>query len=66
MTNQIDDGTMTRREIAGLLTSRCINCYSKLQGYNVRAPGWNWVTPNVGPFCDDCFKEIKDSKNKND
>lgn len=52
------DNLTTREEIAKLLARRCNNCYEELPGYNVRAPGWNWITPNVGPFCNDCWKEI--------
>ncbi len=50
-----------RARIAGLLTGRCNNCYRRLPGEvgcSVKSPGWNWVTENFGPFCDDCFKEV--------
>jgi hypothetical protein len=50
-----------RSNIAQLLTRRCNNCYGLLPGEvgcSVHSPGWNWVTPNFGPFCDDCFKEV--------
>ena len=45
-------------EIARLLTSRCNNCYNKLPGYDVHGAGWHWITSDVGPYCDDCWKEI--------
>lgn len=48
-----------RTQIAGLLVRRCSNCYHELPGYNVRAAGWNWFTPNLGPFCNDCFNEVE-------
>lgn len=50
-----------RSDVARLLTHRCNNCYSELPGAvgcSVHSPGWNWVTPNFGPFCDECFKEV--------
>lgn len=47
-----------RQEIARLVTSRCCNCYDILPGYNVHGKGWNWLTPNFGPFCDKCFKQV--------
>lgn len=55
-------GLNQREEIARLLTHRCNNCYRELPGpvgCNVHSPGWNWVTPNFGPFCDDCIKEVR-------
>lgn len=55
----INSDTLIRAEIAKLLARRCNNCYRELPGYNVSGPGWNWLTPNFGPFCDDCYKEIK-------
>jgi hypothetical protein len=45
-----------RTQIAQLMTRRCSNCYSELPGFVVSA--WRWLTPNVGPFCEDCWKEI--------
>ena len=51
-----------RSDIAQLLTGRCNNCYSRLPGpvgCSVHSKGWNWVTPNFGPFCDDCYKELE-------
>ena len=51
-----------RSDIAKQVSSRCINCFSQLPGEvgcSVHSPGWNWVTPNFGPICDDCIKEIK-------
>jgi hypothetical protein len=50
----------TRQQIAMLLTGRCNNCYSRLPGEvgcSVHSPGWHWLTPNFGPFCDDCWTE---------
>ena len=52
----------TRSKIAESLAHRCNNCYARLPGNvgcSVHSPGWNWVTSNFGPFCDDCFKESK-------
>lgn len=52
---------VTRAEIAQLLSGRCNNCYDRLPGpvgCSVHSPGWNWITPNFGPFCDDCAKEV--------
>ena len=55
-----------RSEIAQLLNHRCNNCYCWLPGNigcDVESPGWNWVTVNFGPFCDECIKElVKGSK----
>lgn len=51
-----------RSEIARKLTARCSNCYQRLPGEvgcSVMSPGWNWITPNFGPFCDDCMREAK-------
>lgn len=51
-----------RSSVARLLVNRCNNCYRKLPGQefgSVTQPGHNWVTPNFGPFCDDCFRELK-------
>ena len=56
------NGRDVRSHIAHLLTGRCNNCYDSLPGAvgcSVHSPGWNWVTPNFGPFCDECFKEVK-------
>lgn len=50
-----------RSDIARLLTGRCNNCYSRLPGpvgCNVHSEGWHWLTPNFGPFCDECWKEV--------
>jgi hypothetical protein len=47
-----------RTRIAMLLMRRCSNCYRELPGYNVHGRGWNWLTPNVGPFCDECWAEV--------
>jgi len=50
-----------RSEIAQRLTGRCNNCYERLPGAigcSVHSPGWNWATPNFGPFCDDCWAEL--------
>lgn len=52
--------TETRCRIGSLLATRCNNCYRKLQGYDVHGRGWNWITPNFGPFCDECFKDVRD------
>lgn len=55
-------GLSVRSRIAHLLTGRCNNCYDSLPGAvgcSVHSPGWNWVTPNFGPFCDECIKEVK-------
>jgi len=41
-----------RSEIARLLLGRCNNCYHKLSA------DWHWLTPNVGPYCADCWLEI--------
>lgn len=51
-----------RTSIAVSLTGRCNNCYSKLPGYQVHGPGWNWITPNFGPFCNECLKETQKGK----
>lgn len=51
-----------RTEVTKLLVGWCNNCYRCLPGpvgCSVFSPGWNWVTPNLGPFCDSCFKEVK-------
>ncbi len=51
----------TRQKIARLLTHRCNNCYRRLPGAvgcSVHSKGWNWLTDDFGPFCDDCIKEI--------
>lgn len=46
-----------RQAVAEMLTRRCNNCYSQLHGWDVLGAGWNWFTPNFGPFCDECFKQ---------
>lgn len=54
-------GPSVRLRIAHLLTGRCNNCYDKLPGAvgcSVHSPGWNWVTGDFGPFCDECIKEV--------
>jgi len=51
--------TSIRVEIAKLLTGRCNNCYRELPGYQVHGEGWNWATPNFGPFCDECWEDLK-------
>jgi hypothetical protein len=48
-----------RTEIAKLCVRRCMNCYNELPGYQVRGPGWNWLTNDVGPLCDECYAEVK-------
>lgn len=51
-----------RTKVAELLTGRCINCYDRLPGAlgcSVKSPGWNWLTENFGPICDECLKEVK-------
>lgn len=55
-----------RVKIATLASSRCINCFTKLEGYQVHGDGWNWLTGNVGPFCDDCYEEIRPLLKGND
>lgn len=45
-------------QIAARLARRCSNCYQELPGYQVKASGWNWLTPNFGPVCDECFAEV--------
>ena len=47
----------TRREIGRLLTRRCTNCFHKLPGFNTSA--WHWITPNVGPFCTECWAHVE-------
>lgn len=49
-----------RFEIARLLTGRCTNCFVTLPGAvgcSVRSAGWNWISSNLGPFCDECMRE---------
>jgi hypothetical protein len=53
-----------RDQIAQLMTRRCCNCLSKLPGYNVKA--WRWLNPNIGPFCEDCWKEVKKGERHED
>jgi len=43
-----------RSEIARLLTGRCNNCYYAWP----EVIGGNWLTPNFGPFCDACVREL--------
>lgn len=48
------------------ISGRCINCYHLLPGpvgCSVKSYGWNWITKNLGPFCNSCFKEL-DKYNK--
>lgn len=48
--------------IAKLLVHRCVNCYSQLPGplgCSVHHEGWHWLTPNLGPLCDTCWKEVE-------
>ena len=40
-----------RAKLSQMLWRRCGNCHRNLTGYDVTGPGWNWVTPNFGPFC---------------
>lgn len=62
-----DDDMDARSGIARQLTRRCNNCYRKLPGEvgcSVNRPGWNWATPNLGPFCDSCFGNLLLSETK--
>ena len=58
----MDNDSKTREQIARLLTGRCNNCYRRLPGDTgcdvVKTPGWNWHTPNFGPFCNHCYAQI--------
>lgn len=61
MPHKRDENADIRSRIAGMLTGRCNNCYDRLPGpvgCSVHSPGWNWATPNLGPFCDECYKPI--------
>ena len=61
----MNDDMNVRDSVAKLLTGRCNNCYRTLPGEvgcSVHSPGWNWVTENFGPFCDECIKEVPSDK----